>query len=88
MITSSVVAKKLEAALEKEGIKAKFHQCKYSDVPSTVESVKADLIVSTGKMGDFDSKGVPVITGTSFLTGVRVKATIDEILETLESEGG
>lgn len=84
MITSSVVVSKLRSALEEHGIDAKFHQCKYSDVPSMVGSVNADLVVPTGEMGDVNTKGVPVINGSAFITGVRLDETVEKVVEILK----
>jgi PTS system galactitol-specific IIB component len=84
MITSSVVVNKLKGALEKEGIQARFHQCKYSDVPHMVNTINADIVIPTGKLGSTAAKGVPVVNGTSFLTGIGLDDTIREIVDILK----
>jgi PTS system galactitol-specific IIB component len=76
---------KLKAALAKEHIEAKFHQCKYSDVPSMVKSVKPDIVIPTGQLNSSAAGGVPVVNGTSFLTGVGVDTTIKQIVDILKT---
>lgn len=84
MITSSVVVSKLKDAFKKEGIEARFHQCKYSDIPHMVSSIKADIVIPTGKLGSTAAKGVPVVNGTAFLTGIGIDDTIKEIVDILK----
>jgi PTS system galactitol-specific IIB component len=85
MITSSVVVNKLKMALQKEKIDAKFHQCKYSDVPTMVSSVKPDVVIPTGQLSSSAAGGVPVVNGISFLTGIGVDATVQKIVEILKN---
>ncbi len=84
MITSSVVVNKVKAALEKEKIDARFHQCKYSDVPVMVKSIKPDLIIPTGNLSTAATGDVPVVSGTPFLTGVGIDSSLKKIIEVLK----
>jgi len=77
--TSTVVAKKLQEALEKRGLKVKIDQCKASEVPS--KAAGYDLIVSTTEVGD--TKGKPLVRTVSFLTGVGVDADVQKIAKHL-----
>lgn len=86
MITSSVVIKKLQPALDRENIQARFNQCKYSDVPVQVSRDRPDVIIPTGKLSDSVTGGVPVVEGSSFLTGVNLNQTIEKIIEILKKE--
>lgn len=85
MITSSVVINKLKPILEKENIQARFNQCKYSDVPFQVSSDRPDLIIPTGRLSESGSGGVPVVEGSSFITGVSLDQTIQKIIKILKS---
>lgn len=86
MITSSVAIKKLQPALDREGIQARFIQCKYSDVPVQINRERPDVIIPTGKMNESIGEGVPVVEGSAFLTGVSLDKTIEKIIEILKSE--
>jgi PTS system galactitol-specific IIB component len=77
--TSTVVAKKLQEALEKRGLAVKIDQCKASEVPSKAASY--DLIVSTTEVGD--TKGKPLVRTVSFLTGVGIDADVQKIAKHL-----
>lgn len=77
--TSTVVAKKLQEALEKRGLAVKIDQCKASEVPAKAASY--DLIVSTTEVGD--TKGKPLVRTVSFLTGVGVDADVQKIAKHL-----
>jgi len=86
MITSSVVIKKLQPALDEAGIQARFIQCKYSDVPGQVNSERPDVIVPTGKLSESATSGVPVVEGSAFLTGLSLDKTIEKIINILKTE--
>jgi len=86
MITSSVVRKKLQPALEEANIDARFIQCKYSDVPMQVKSENPDVIVPTGKLSESAAGGVPVVQGSAFLTGVSLDQVIEKIINILKTE--
>lgn len=84
MITSSVVVNKVKTALQKEKIDARFHQCKYSDVPVMVKNLKPDLIIPTGNLSNAATGDVPVVMGTPFLTGVGIDDTLRKIIDVLK----
>ena len=78
--TSTVVAKKIEELLKKEGIEATVKQCKASEVPSLAAGCA--LVVTTTWVGD--TKGVPVLKTLSFLTGVGIDKDMETIIEALK----
>lgn len=77
--TSTVVAKKLQEALEKRGLAVKIDQCKASEVPAKVKGY--DLVVSTTEVGD--TAGKPLVRTVSFLTGIGVDADVQKIAKLL-----
>lgn len=77
--TSTVVAKKLQEALEKRGLAVKIDQCKASEVESKVHGY--DLVVATTEVGD--TKGKPLVRTVSFLTGIGVDADVQKIAKLL-----
>ncbi|HCX65170.1 MAG TPA: PTS galactitol transporter subunit IIB [Eubacteriaceae bacterium] len=79
--TSTVVAKKIEKICKEKNIDCMTAQCKASEAVSKAKTMKPDVIVSTTQIPD--GTGVPVINGRSFLTGVNLDATIDELLEVI-----
>lgn len=84
MITSSVTIEKIKVATQKEGIDVKFIQCKFAEVPGNVDMYHPDLIVPTGALKEEQTKGVPVIKGTSFITGINEEATMEKIINFLK----
>ncbi|MBF4695778.1 PTS sugar transporter subunit IIB [Fusibacter ferrireducens] len=83
MVTSTIAIKKLTEVMKKTGIDAKFVQCKFSEVSGKIESSRPDVIVPTGSLDEKLTAGIPVVRGTSFITGINEKATIDEIIKIL-----
>ncbi|MBI2394522.1 MAG: PTS sugar transporter subunit IIB [Deltaproteobacteria bacterium] len=77
--TSTVVAKKLQEALEKRGLAVKIDQCKASEVAAKVKGY--DLVVSTTEVGD--TGGKPLVRTVSFLTGIGVDADVQKIAKLL-----
>lgn len=79
--TSTMAAKKLEAALEARGLgkEVSINQCKVAELP--FKANEYDLIVVTSRVAQ-DIK-VPVVQGLPFLTGVGMDKTVDEIIEKL-----
>jgi len=79
--TSTMAAKKLEAALEARGLgkEVSINQCKVAELP--FKANEYDLIVVTSRVAQ-DIK-VPVVQGLPFLTGVGMDKTVDEIVEKL-----
>lgn len=85
MITSSMAINQLKDVFKQEGIDAQIGQCKFSEVPGQLTTFQPDLIVPTGALSEKDAGGVPVVRGTSFVTGVGVEDTIREVLEVLNN---
>jgi PTS system galactitol-specific IIB component len=77
--TSTVVAKKLEAELEKRGVAVKIDQCKASEVGAKAQGY--DLVVSTTEVDG--TGGKPVVRTLSFLTGVGIERDLETILRLL-----
>jgi len=80
--TSTVVAKKIEKICKEQGIVCTTVQCKATEALSKVKTLKPDVLVSTTQItGD---PGIPIINGRSFLTGVKLQETIDELMAILK----
>ena len=77
--TSTVVAKKLEAELQKRGIDVKIDQCKASEVGAKVGGY--DLVVSTTEVDD--ARGKPIVRTLSFLTGIGIDKDLETIVRLL-----
>lgn len=79
--TSTAAASRLKDKLEARGFAGQFTttQCKVNEVAS--KAADYDVIVSTAVVSqDF---GKPVVQGITFLTGIGVDKTVDEIVEKL-----
>jgi PTS system galactitol-specific IIB component len=79
MITSSVANKKITEYLNAQGIKVKMIQCKFAEVAGNVDLYHPDLIIPTGALKPEIAKGVPVIKGTCFVTGIGEKETLEKM---------
>jgi galactitol PTS system EIIB component len=79
--TSTVVAKAIEEACKKAGIKVMTRQCKASELMNLVQG--ADLIVTTTPVPK--NIGVPVIQGLAFLTGIGKDQVLKQIIDTLKN---
>lgn len=79
--TSTMAAKKLEAALEARGLgkEVQIKQCTVAELPT--KSPDFDLVIVTARVAQ-DIK-VPVVQGLPFLTGVGIDKTVDEVVEKL-----
>jgi len=79
--TSTMAAKKLEAALKARGLdkEVKINQCTVAELP--MKSPDYDLVIVTARLAQ-DIK-VPVVQGLPFLTGVGIDKTVDEVIEKL-----
>jgi len=77
--TSTVVSRKLEEKLSKEGFEVSTRQCKASEVSANLEGI--DLIVSTTPISG--ELKVPVVRTLAFLTGIGEDQAIEEILQKL-----
>ena len=83
MATSTVVAMQVRELLEANGLDADVKQCSFSELDSKVKDSPPHLIIGTGPIKEYGS--VPVIVGTSFLTGIGKEAVEAKILEILKS---
>jgi len=81
--TSTVIAKKVKEVLDKNSIPYNVEQCTVQQISSKVSTLKPDLIVSSAQITT-DVQDVPVVMGRSFLTGIKVQDTIDEIVSILK----
>ena len=84
MITSSAAINKLKEVFKKEKLEVQFIQCKFSEVPALVQTHHPDVIVPTGALEEKMAGGVPVVRGTSFITGVGVEQTVASTLAVLK----
>ncbi|MEG0377924.1 MAG: PTS sugar transporter subunit IIB [Eubacterium sp.] len=80
--TSTVVAKKIETIALESGIELKTVQAKASEVAEKAKELRPDIIVCTCQI-DSDL-GIPVMNGRSFLTGINLTKTTNELIEMLK----
>jgi len=78
--TSTVVARAIEEACKKAGIRVMTRQCKAAEVPNLVQQ-GADLIVTTTPLPK--NITIPVIQGLPFLTGIGRDQVLKQIMEAL-----
>lgn len=82
--TSTVIRKKVEEILKQNKINYSIQQYKVVEVPSKVQVLKPDIIISStpinGNIGD-----VPVVLGRAFLTGIGKDKVVEEILDILKN---
>ena len=80
--TSTVVAKKIEKMTADKGITCVTYQEKASEVTDKIKEIQPDIVVCTCQLDtDID---IPVMNGRSFLTGINLKKTTDELIRILE----
>ncbi|MFB4213987.1 PTS sugar transporter subunit IIB [Shouchella sp. JSM 1781072] len=79
LATSMVVARKVDTLLKEHKISAVISQCRLSEVNE--KQHQADLIITTTH--PYRVYSVPTLHGLSFLSGVGVNKTCDEILSLL-----
>lgn len=79
LATSMVVARKVDTLLKEHKISAVISECRLSEVDE--KQHQADLIITTTH--SYHAYGVPTLHGLSFLSGVGVNKTCDEILSLL-----
>jgi len=77
--TSTIIVCKLRNVLAEKNIEAEIIQCKVSEIDLHLDD--ADLIVSSANLEK--EYEVPALHVISFLTGVDVEKTIDDILAIL-----
>jgi PTS system galactitol-specific IIB component len=78
--TSTVVAVKIQEHCASQGIQISIAQGKVMDLVRGVEGY--DLIVATTPIPE--SIKIPVIQGLSFLTGIGVERTLEDIVEAVK----
>jgi len=79
--TATVVATKLKEVFKKLGVPLTVVQCKASEVSGKVMVFQPHVIVATTPVSEGAARGVPVVNGVPFLTGIGEQETIDKILE-------
>lgn len=85
MITSTVASNRIREIAKENGLpEPRILQLKFSEVQSALETNDVDFIVPTGKLQENVTKGIKVIPGTSFITGVNEEKTVSSILESLK----
>lgn len=78
--TSTIAARKIMELCQRHNIPADICQVRISEIESNLSG--ASLIVTTSRIKrDY---GIPLITGTSFISGVGIQKTEDNILEILK----
>ncbi len=84
--TATVVAGKLKEAFDKLKIPVKIVQCKAAEVTGKIDVFEPDVIVATTPVSDKAARGIPVVSGVPFLTGIGEKETLKKIFETVGIE--
>lgn len=82
--TSTVIVKKVSEILTNNQIQFEISQGIISDVKSKVENIKPDLVISSTVITE--DLGVPIVVGSSFLTGINTQKTVDMILSILSAK--
>lgn len=84
MVTSTIAINKISSYLKENGIDANIIQCKFIDVDDMVKRYNPDLVVPTGALKEDRALGVPVVKGTSFVTGINEDLTLEKIKNVLQ----
>ncbi len=79
--TATFVAAKLKEAFNKLGIPYTIVQCKAAEVPGKITVFQPHVIVATTPVSEAAAKGIPVVNGVPFLTGIGEEETLNKILE-------
>jgi PTS system galactitol-specific IIB component len=78
-VSSSMVSSKIEAALEKEGIKLKAVEVNNGQIANTLATDNFDAICYASPItGTFD---IPVVNAIGLLTGIGEEEILEEIVE-------
>ncbi len=88
MITSSVAIYKIKERFDAEKISVNIIQCKFAEISGYIDEYKPVLIIPTGSLKKEQTKGVPIIKGTSFITGIDEEKTLDQIVLYLKRSDG
>ncbi len=81
-VTSTMLAMRVEEVLEEQGIRSVIDEVQPTQVHSTLETAKVDMIITSSPIPDVEKITVPVIKGHSLLSGFGEKETIEEIRRT------
>jgi PTS system galactitol-specific IIB component len=81
-VTSAMLAMRVEEVLEEEGIRSVIDEIRPTQVHSTLETAKVDMIITSSPIPDVEKITVPVINGHSLLSGFGEAETIEEIRRT------
>ena len=85
MITSTMATNKIKEIASKNGLpEPRIIQIKFSEVQGALETNEVDFIVPTGKLQENVTKGIKVISGTPFVTGVNEEKAEAEVLAALK----
>lgn len=84
--TATVVAGKIKEAFDKLKIPVKIVQCKAAEVTGKIEVFEPDVIVANTPISEKAAKGIPVINGVPFLTGMGEKEALKKIFEAVGIE--
>lgn len=87
MITSTIASGKVKEIAQKNNLpEPNIIQCKFSEVQGNLATNNVDLIVPTGKLDENVTGSIPVVLGTSFITGINEEKTNKDIATILKSE--
>lgn len=78
-VTSTMLAMRVQDVLEEEGIRCVIDEIQPTQVHSTLETAKVDLIITSSPIPDVEKIKVPVIKGHSLLSGFGEAETLEEI---------
>ena len=84
--TSTVAAETCKDMLKKKGFDVEVKECKVTEVSTSVELFRPDVIVHTTPVSDTATKGVKKFSGLPFLTGMGKDQLIDKIAEYLSNK--
>lgn len=79
--TSTVVATKVRKYLKEKGVQAETTQTRLIEVPGKVKNY--DLLITTGQF-EGQTGDIPIVRGTSLLTGIGADKTLEEVYEILK----
>lgn len=86
MITSTMAANKIREIAKENGLpEPRVLQIKFSEVQGAIATNEIDFIVPTGKLQENVTQGIPVISGTPFVTGVNTEKASAQILAALQA---
>jgi len=83
--TATVLANKIKQLCKENKIDAVVEQCKATEAAAKAQIFKADLIVGSTYIPG-DTKGIPVILGTAFLSGLKLDEAKQKVLSVLNGE--